>query len=268
VECLVENPIIHLRVFRSLSFCSGNLINFFTFFSLFGTIVLLPIYVQELMGYTSFLAGLVLGPGGIASMIAMPIAGRLVTKINPKGILAFGIAVAAYSCYLMSQFNLLADFQAIVWPRFVFGIGMGLLFIPLNTLTMSAIRKEEMGNAASVFNLLRNLGGSFGVAFVTTLLARRAQFHQSHLVEHLTPFDRNLQITLPQLSQMLHERGFTDSFPNQGGLGIINGQLFRQASMLAVNDIFHLLSLMMVVVLVLVPVIKRVKDSATVSGLH
>ena len=108
---------------------------------------------------------------------------------------------------MMSQFNLNADFPTIFWPRVVLGIGMGFLFIPLTTMTMSSIRKEEMGNATAIFNLLRNLGGSFGVAFITTQLARRAQFHQVHLVEHLTPFDRNFQDVLPEISRWLQSRG-------------------------------------------------------------
>jgi MFS transporter, DHA2 family, multidrug resistance protein len=268
VEFSTENPIVNLRTFRSLSFSSGNMIMFCVFFSLFGSIVLLPIYLQTLMGYTSFLAGLALGPGGIATMIAMPIAGYLINKINPKAILAVGIAVAAYSVHLMSQFNLFADFSTIFWPRVVLGVGMGFLFVPLTTMTMSGVRKEGMGNATAIFNLLRNLGGSFGVAFVTTMLARRAQFHQARLVDHFTPFSRNLQQVLPQLSEILRERGFTSPLPDQGSLGVIYNQLLQQASMFSFNDAFYLLSLMMMLVLLLVPLMKKSKEPTPVSGMH
>ena len=267
-ELFAKNPIVQLRIFRNLSFASGNLIMFFAFFNLFGSIVLLPIYLETLMGYTSFLAGLVLGPGGIATMVAMPIAGKLVTKANPKALLAFGVVVAGYSVHLMSQFNLLASFQAIFWPRAVLGIGMGFLFIPLNTLTMSGIRKEEMGNATAVFNLLRNLGGSFGVAFVTTLLARRTQFHQLRLAEHLTPFDRNLQLSLPQLSQMLNEKGFIPSTPGQGSLGTIYSQLLREASMLSFNDVFFVLSVLMGLILPLIFFMKKGKEADQLHVVH
>ena len=267
-ELFAKNPIVQLRIFRNLSFASGNLIMFFAFFNLFGSIVLLPIYLETLMGYTSFLAGLVLGPGGIATMVAMPIAGKLVTKANPKALLAFGVVVAGYSVHLMSQFNLLASFQAIFWPRAVLGIGMGFLFIPLNTLTMSGIRKEEMGNATAVFNLLRNLGGSFGVAFVTTLLARRTQFHQLRLAEHLTPFDRNLQLSLPQLSQMLNEKGFIPSTPGQGSLGTIYSQLLREASMLSFNDVFFVLSVLMGLILPLIFFMKKGKEADQQPVVH
>jgi DHA2 family multidrug resistance protein len=268
VEFFAENPIVNLRTFRNLSFSTGNIIMFCIFFNLFGSIVLLPIYLQTLMGYTSFLAGLALGPGGIANLIVMPIAGKLVTKISPKAILAFGIATAAYSVHMMAQFNLHADFNTIFWPRVVLGLGMGFLFIPLTTMTMSGIRKEEMGNATAIFNLLRNLGGSFGVAFVTTLLARRAQFHQVHLAEHLTSLDRNFQMALPRISQMLQGRGFISNLSHQGGLGAIYSQLLREASMLSFNDVFYLLSFMMMLILPLVLLMKKGKDDTPGAGMH
>jgi len=254
-----KHPVVNLRLFKDISFSTGNMVMFFTFFNLFGSIVLLPIYLQTLMGYTATLAGLVLGPGGVATMIAMPIAGRLVTKINPKGILALGIIICAYSTHLMSKFNLGADFYSIAWPRFVLGIGMGFTVIPLMTLTFSSIKKEEMGNATAIFNLLRNLGGSFGVAFITTMIARRAQFHQVHLVEHLTPFDMNYQFASSQASQFLQYRGFDPSISQHGGLSAIYNQLLKQASMLSFNDAFHLLSVFMASTILFLLFIKRDK---------
>ena len=256
-EWFSENPIVNLRVLKNLSFSTGNVIMFFVFFNLFGSIVLLPIYLQTLMGYTSFLAGLALGPGGFANMIAMALTGRLVTRINPRGILAFGIAVAAYSVHLMAQFNLKADFYSVFMVRVVLGFGMGFLFIPLTTLTMSSVRREEMGNATGIFNLLRNLGGSFGVAFVTTLLTRRAQFHQLHLSEHLTPLDRNFQLALPQISQRLQELGLNPSLLKDGSLGMVYQQLLRQANMLAFNDAFAVLSTMLMLTLPLVLLMRK-----------
>ncbi len=159
VELYSEHPIIDLRIFKTLSFASGNLIMFFNFFTLFGSIVLLPIYLETLMGYTAYLAGFVLGPGGLASMVSLLIAGQLINRINPKFILAFGIIIAAYSVHLMSLFNLDASLSSIIWPRVVLGFGTGFLFVPLTTMTMSGIRKEQMANGTAVFNLLRNLGG-------------------------------------------------------------------------------------------------------------
>jgi len=259
IEFFAEHPIVNLKTFKNLTFSAGNAVMFFAFFNLFGSIVLLPIYLQTLMGYTSTLAGMVLGPGGFATLIAMPIAGQLVTKINPKAILGFGIIVAAYSTYLMSQFSLSADFNTIIWPRVVLGVGMGFIFIPLTTLTMSGIRKENMGNATAIFSLLRNLGGSFGVAFITTIIARRAQFHQNHLVEHLTPFDTAYQITSSQTSQFLQHRGLDAVTSQNAGLSAMYRQLLRHASMLSFNDAFYILSIFMICTLILLFLIKRPK---------
>lgn len=268
VEFFAEHPVVNLRIFKNLTFSTGNMVMFFAFFNLFGSIVLLPIYLQTLMGYTSTLAGMVLGPGGVATLVAMPIAGRLVTKMNQKIILAFGIIVAAYSTYLMSRFNLLADFNTIIWPRVVLGVGMGFLFIPLTTLTMAGIRREDMGNASAIYNLLRNLGGSFGVAFVTTMLARREQLHQVNLVSHLTPFDTGLRFASQQTSQILQYRGINPAMADHGSLGMIYSRLIREASMIAFNDAFYILSVLMILVLPLVLIMRKPKAGAPVQGGH
>ncbi|MGO9613466.1 MAG: DHA2 family efflux MFS transporter permease subunit [Dissulfurispiraceae bacterium] len=267
VELFAEHPIVNLKTFKNISFSTGNLLMFVGFFNLFASIVLLPIYLQTLLGYTSFLAGLVLGPGGLATLIALPLAGRLVTKVNPKALLAFGITANAYATYLMSNFNLAADFSTVIMPRIVLGVGMGFFFIPLTTLTMSSVKKEDMGNATGIFNLLRNLGGSFGVAFVTTMLSRRAQFHQLRLTEHLTPFDTTYQIITRQSSKLLHYRGFESFVPQQGGLPVIYEQLLRQASMLAFNDAFYITCIIMICILPLVLLMRRSKDTMSV-GMH
>jgi DHA2 family multidrug resistance protein len=267
VELFAKHPVVNLRAFKNVSFSTGNMVMFVGFFNLFASIVLLPIYLQTLMGYTSFLAGFVLGPGGIATLIALPLAGGLVNKVNPKALLGFGIVVNAYATYLMSRFNLSADFFTVIWPRVVLGIGMGFFFIPLTTMTMSGIRKEDMGNATGIYNLLRNLGGSFGVAFVTTVLARRQQFHQARLVDHLTPFNRSYQIFSEQSSHLLNYLGFQNGLSNQGGLALIYRDLLRQASMLSFNDAFHLVSIMMICVLPLVLLMRRATGTQ-MGGMH
>jgi len=251
-ELFAETPIVNLRVFRNPTFSSGNLIMFFAFFSLFGSLVLVPIYLQTLMGYTAYLAGLVLGPGGLAAMVAMPVAGQLMTRVNPRYILAFGVIVAASAVYLMSRFSLQSDFEAVLWPRILQGFGLGFLFIPLNVVVMSGIRKENLANASAIFNLLRNLGGSFGVAFATTFLARRAQFHQSRLSEHLVFLDRPFSTFLPGIAQKLQEKGIDPSNPDQGAMALIQQEMLREASMLSFNDTFYVLAVMLLFVLPLI----------------
>lgn len=252
-----EHPVVDLRVFRNVSFATGNVVMFVAFFNLFGSIVLLPLFAQILLGYTAFLAGLVLSPGGVATLLTMPLVGRLVVKRNPKYLLAFGILVCSFATWQMAHFSLLADFASLMWPRIYLGIGMGFLFIPLTTLTLSSVPRPQMGNATSIYNLLRNLGGSFGVAFATTMFARRAQLHQSHLVERLTDFDRSLQAAVSWGKTILPARGVPEGLAEQTALGRIFGQTIRQATAMGFNDAFLVLSLLMASVVPLVLLLRR-----------
>jgi DHA2 family multidrug resistance protein len=252
-EFYSEHPIVNLKVFRDRTFTSGAVVMFFVFLNLFGSIVLLPIYLQNMMGYTSYYAGLVLGPGGIATMITMPIAGKLVSRVNPKRILTVGISICALSTYMMSRFTLDTDFWTFVWPRVALGLGMGLTFIPLTTMTLSHIPRENMTEATSLYNLLRNLGGSFGIAFTTTILSRRAQFHQTRLVENLTHFDPNYQIYHDRIGSALAAQGL----PPSAADGAIYGELVRQANTLAFTDAFLMICILILCVLPLVFIMQR-----------
>ena len=268
VELFAKHPIVDLRILKNFSFSLGNIIIFFVFVNLFGSIVLLPMYLQSLMGYTSTLAGLVLAPGGVATLVVMPIVGLLITRINSKGIVIAGLIVTAYSTYLMSEFNRLADFNTIVWPRIIMGIGVGLIIIPLTTLTLSRMKKEQMGNATSIFNLVRNIGGSFGVAISTTILTRRAQFHQARLIDHLTPFDMPYALGSDRASQALQQRGMESALSGQGGLASIYEQVIREASMMSFNDVFYLLSVMLVLTVPLVFFMRRIYHDAADDENH
>ena len=252
-EYFSEHPIVNLRLFKDRTFTSGATVMFFVFLNLFGSIVLLPIYLQSIMGYTSFYAGLVLGPGGLATMMAMPFAGKMINKVNPKRILAVGISICALSTYMMSNFNLTTDFWSFVWPRVTLGLGMGLTFIPLTTMTLSHIPKENMTEASSLYNLLRNLGGSVGIAFTTTILARRAQFHQTRLVEHLSPLDPGYTMAHDKIGAYLGSQGL----PPNGADGLMYRELVRQSTTLAFTDAFLIICLLILCVLPLVFIMKR-----------
>ena len=263
VEWTAENPIVNLRAFKNPTFTLGNVVIFLILANLFGTIVLLPIYLQTLMGYTATLAGIVLAPGGVATLFAMPLVGRLVNRVNPKILIIFGLLITAASTWTLSRLSLSADFITVVWPRVFIGIGLAFIFIPLTTLTLSAIRKEEMGNATSIFNLMRNLGGSVGISFTATMLSRRAQFHQSHLVDRLTPFDMAYQQGAGQAAQALQSGGLESGSAVHGGLGVLYERMLREAGMLSFNDVFYLLTVMIILILPLVFFMKRIRHSAS-----
>ncbi len=258
-EYYSEHPIVNLKLFRDRTFTSGATVMFFVFLNLFGSIVLLPIYLQMMMGYTSFYAGLVLGPGGIATLFAMPIVGKFIGRVNPKRFLILGICVCALSTYMMSRFNLTTDFWTFVWPRVLLGFGMGMTFIPLTTLTLSHIPKERMTEATSVYNLLRNLGGSVGIAFTTTILSRRSQLHQTRLVEHLSPFDPSYSIYRDKIASFLGTKGL----PAAGADGMMYRELIRQSTTLAFTDAFLIICILILSVLPLVLIMQWQKAPGT-----
>jgi DHA2 family multidrug resistance protein len=242
VERHTPQPVVNLNVFRDRSFSAGSFIMFTGFLTVFGSLILLPLYVQKLMNYTAFWAGLVLGPGGITAFLIMPVAGSLMRKgVNPRNLLAMGLIILSYSIWSMSKFNLEADFWHIMWPRLLMGFGLGLFFVPLATSTFVTIPKEETGNASGVFNLLRNLGGSFGVALSTTVLEQRSQAHQSFLVEHITPYRITFQQYYEQLLHWLRTHNPAVAH-GRSPLAVIYQEVIKQAQMMAFNDIFWLLA--------------------------
>ena len=238
-----------LRIFKDPSFATGNIIMCFAFFAFFGSIVLLPLYLQTIMGYTAFLAGLVLGPGGAVLIVMLPVAGKLSERVDTRLLMVVGLVTTAYSVYYMSGYNGLIDFRAAVTGRVIQGIGMPFVFVAATFLSMAYVSKEKMNNASAIFNLLRNLGGSFGVAFVTTMLQWRSQFHQARLVEHLTQFNPAFVGAWEQMQLYLQlKRG---AGAGQGLLAkqAIYLQVQQQAAVLAFNDVFFLQALILLALL-------------------
>ena len=238
-ELTCDQPVVDLKVFRDRSFAMGNVVMFFGYFAIFGAIVVLPLYLQSLMGYTAFLAGVVLGPGGLIMLLILPVVGKLTQKIDARYILFAGLLVNAFSLFHMGGFTLGIDLGTAITARNIQAVGIALFFVPLSYLTMAYIPKEGMNNASAVFNLLRNLGGSFGVAFVTTLLARRAQFHQSRLIENLTPYDLPYQTALERIKAYLAPKllGLYDASQTAGAA--LYKLLLQQANAMAFYDVFH-----------------------------
>jgi len=263
-EYYSDRPIINLKLLKDRTFTSGCLVMFFVFLNLFGSIVLLPIFLQMLMGYTSLYAGLVLGPGGIATLLAMPVVGKLVSKVDPKRILIAGISICALSTFMMSRFNLTADFWTFVWPRVALGLGMGMTFIPLTTMTLSHIHRENMTEATSFYNLIRNLGGSVGIAVSATIVSRHAQFHQARLVEHLSPFDFTYPFYHDRISEFLAGKGL----PPGGADGVIYQELIRQSTALAFNDAFLIICLLILSIFPLVFLMQRAESPGSSPPQH
>jgi DHA2 family multidrug resistance protein len=269
VELTHEHPIINLRLFKNISFSAGNFIMFVVGFCLYSSIMLIPLFLQTLMGYSATDAGMVLAPGGVATLVTMPFVGAALAKRDGRKIVLAGLLIGAFSMFMMQRLNLEASYWSFVWPRVILGFGLAMIFVPLTTVTLSTIQKTEMGNATGMFNLLRNIGGSVGIAISATLLARYEQFYQTSLVSHINPYNSTWQLRFAGLKQSLATAGIaTSNQADRTALGMVYGMVRRQASGLAFNRIFFIIGLAFLLILPLLLLLKRPSHQEIDSAGH
>ena len=257
VELKHPHPIINLRLFKNVSFSAGNLIMFVVGFALYSSIMLIPLFLQTLMGYSATDAGMVMAPGGIATLITMPFVGAALAKRDGRKIVLIGLILGASSMFIMQGLNLQGSFWNYTWPRIVLGFGLAMIFVPLTTVTLATISRPEMGNATGMFNLLRNIGGSVGIAMAATLLARYSQFYQTGLVANITPYNPTFQMRIQELKQALVAKGVSITQADHTALGMIYGEVRRQAAVLAFNRIFFIIGLAFLIIIPLLLLLKR-----------
>jgi DHA2 family multidrug resistance protein len=243
-ELWIEYPVVDLRALADTTFSAGVFLITGIGFILYASLVLLPIYMQTLLGYPAFEAGLSLSPRGLGSLCVMPLVGFLTSKIDPRKIIGFGLVTAAVTMFQLSHLNLNAGYWDIFWPQIFQGVALSSLFIPLMAVSMSRIPKEKMGNATSIFNLMRNIGGSFGIAVMTTFLTRRNQFHYARLGESMTQWNIGSLQALSNFKVWFRLQGADAYTAGQQALGALHGMLMRQAAMLSFVEAFWLMGVM------------------------
>jgi DHA2 family multidrug resistance protein len=228
---------------------------------LYSTIALLPLYLQILMGYNAFLSGLTMTPRGIGAFTTNVVVGRLIGRVDPRLLIGTGLVVLAVSGLMFSGLNLQIAMSNVVWPNFLNGVGTAMVFVSLATTTMGMLRNEQLANAAGIFNLMRNLGGSVGIAAMTTFLARGAQAHQAHLVSHLTPFDPAYQHWLGSAQSALRAGvGEAEAAPKT--MALLQRVVAQQAQLLAFMDNFRLVVLLTILAIPLVVLFRRPRARA------
>jgi DHA2 family multidrug resistance protein len=258
-ELTTPEPVLDLSVYRDRNFAAGSLIMIVVMMGFFSSMVLLALYTQKVLGYDAWTSGTVLAPGGVGNLLSLVIAGRLITRVDQRGLLALGCVLNAAATWWMSELTLDVDYWALAWPRFVQGVGVGFVFVPLNTVALATIPRDKMGNATAALNVVRNLGGGIGVAVMTTLLARRSQEHQSTLVAHVNVYDPDTAERLAGWAGYFQTHG-ADSFTAQRqALGMLYREVTRQAQVLAFADDFWLLFLVFCTTIVLLPMLRRVR---------
>jgi DHA2 family multidrug resistance protein len=268
VELTHEHPIINLRLFRNLSFSAGNLIMFVVGFSLYSSIMLIPLFLQTLMGYSATDAGMVMAPGGIATLVVMPFVGAALARRDGRKIVFIGLLLGAAAMFIMQGLNLQGAFWDYTWPRIVLGFGLAMIFVPLTTVTLATISRTEMGNATGMFNLLRNIGGSVGIAMAATMMARYGQFYQTSLVAHITPYNPAFQNHVQKLKQVLVAKGIGITQADHTALGMIYGEVRRQAGALAFNRIFFIIGLAFLAIIPLLLLLKRPAHQSAPPPVH
>jgi DHA2 family multidrug resistance protein len=256
-ELKVKNPIVDLRVFLNRNFLIGCMLITIFSVAMYGGITGVPLFLQTLMGYTSYLAGNATAPRGIAAALAMPLIGYLLSRIDGRWIAAFGLLTFGIGTFQLGNINLAVSMNSITWPCAMQGIGMSCIFVSLMTLGMGTLPNEKMANASGLFNLVRNLGGSVGIALVNTFVSRGLQSHYSRFIPHVTVYDPIYQ----QGSQLLQHSLTPLTGAPQAGLqaqGLIQGILLQQASLMAYIDIFRWTAFVLIIIVPCAFLLKRV----------
>jgi DHA2 family multidrug resistance protein len=257
---------VDLRVFKVRTYSTGVFLMTTLGFVLYGSLVLLPIMLQTLLGYPSLQAGIAMAPRGLGSLIGMPLVGIMIGRIDPRKMVAFGLIAGAFTLFWLGRLNLEAGYWDIFWPQFFQGLGLAALFVPLTTISMDPIPRERMGNATSLFNLMRNLGGSIGIATTGSMLARKQQEYINVMGAHVTPYSETARNALESARQGFLASGADAVTATERAYAAVFGTIQRHAAMVAFVDLFRLLGIIFLLLLPLVMLMRRPRGRAAAAA--
>jgi MFS transporter, DHA2 family, multidrug resistance protein len=259
VEWRKKDPIVDLRLLKDRNFAVSTLMLFVLGFVLYGSMALLPIFLQTLLGYTASLSGQILSPGGLMVLIMMPVVAMLLKYLDTRWLIGTGFVICGLGLFMMAGFNLYVDFRTAMFARMVQSAGLAFLFIPMNVTAFQNVPQNKTSYATGMLNLVRNIGGSTGIALVTTILSRRAQVHQAAL-------SGNMQMSNPAYANMLRgaqQLMFSKGIPMVDAMhkaeGLAYGTLLRQSTMMAFVDTFWIMGLLCVCLLPLLFLMRKTR---------
>ena len=267
-ELRTKDPIVDLRVFRERSYAVGVFLMTVLGFVLYGSLVLLPIMLQTVLGYPALQAGIAMAPRGMGSFVFMPFVGLLTGRVDSRKLLLTGLFVGGATLVWLGHLNLQAGYWDIFWPQWTQGMSMGLLFVPLTTVTMSGVPRERMGNATSLFNLMRNLGGSIGIGAAGTMLARDQVRIAADLSTNLTPYSPATVARLAMFKAAFVAAGSDAVTATLRADAALSAELHRQAAMIAFVHLFELMGGLFIVFSPLVFLMRRPKAGARPQAAH
>jgi DHA2 family multidrug resistance protein len=257
-ELHAPNGVVHFRLFRYRTFATGTSLSMVLFFALYGSIVLLPLFMQELLDFPAVTAGIWNSPRGIATMLMMPVAGYLISKRwDMRALLSGGLMVSGIGAFMFSYLNMSAGPWNFFWPQIVMGAGLSFMFVPLATITVDPIPQEEMGYATSLIALGRNLGAGIGISVFTAFVARREQFHQVRLAASMATEHGLPSLTLNAFQAYLQRHGInTASAPHQA-MAVIYRELVRSAQALSYLDGFRVMAALLIITVPFVWIMRK-----------
>jgi DHA2 family multidrug resistance protein len=252
-----RQPFINLSLFSDRNFLASCIFGFFLGVIVFAVLALLPPMLEELMGYPVILTGLVTAPRGLGTMISMVLVGQLIKRVDPRILIAAGLALAAYSMFLMSGFSLGMDESLVLWSGFIQGIGTGLIFVPLSTVAFATLGSQLRNEGAAMFTLIRNIGSAIGISVLQFMTVRNADTVHARLVESVRPDNPAAIVTMPDLD-----------FSSLTSLAQVNGEITRQASMVSYIDAFHALFVVTLVVAPLILLMRPRRGDVAAPTMH
>ena len=266
-ELTAEHPAVNLRVLRHRSLWAGSLISVSVGIALYGALFSIPIFSRQIMGMDAQQVGNMLLPSALAAGFMMPIAGKLLSgRLDPRLALAIGCTVLGLTLFSLTPLTVETGADDFFWPLLVRGLGMVFMFMPLNMATLGPIPRGEIAEASGFFNLTRQLGGSIGVALLSTLLSQRIAFHQAMLSEHLVASDPAVVTRLAQLTQLFQGKGMALVDAQHAALGMLQGTVSQQAAVMSFGDTFWLVAICVVAMLPLIFLLGRPPRGAGLGG--
>jgi DHA2 family multidrug resistance protein len=265
-ELTRKDPIVDLSLLGTRQFGACFLVMLAIGAVLIATTQMLPQLLQTEFNYTALLAGLVLSPGGVVTMIMMPIVGRLVSTVQPKYLLVFGACAIAFAMWHLTGLTGDITYGYAAMSRVMLGVGLPFLFLPVTTASYDGVPPDKTNQASALINVARNIGGSMGVALSQTMLAQRQQFHQSRLIEHTAPSDIGYQQTIDTMTRYFQAQGSNASDAAGQAIAWVGQTLQHQIDLLAYIDVFWALAILGLLMIPVALSIKSIDLSAPPQG--
>ncbi|UIR57131.1 DHA2 family efflux MFS transporter permease subunit [Sphingobacterium sp. SRCM116780] len=269
-EMVYDRPIVNLRVLKDKNLQVGVVMSFILGFGLFGSTFVIPIYTQSILGWTATDAGLLLIPSSLMTGVMMPFIGKMIQNGVPqKYMVALGLCVFfGFSFVMYSRLTNDTGAEHMFWPLIFRGVGLGLLFVPVMTLSLSTLSGKSIGEGAAFTGMMRQLGGSFGIALITTFISRFTQAHRVNLLANLDPTRFEVQQRINQLQAGFVAKGFTPNEALAKAYQILEGSVMKQATVLSYMDVFLFIGLLFIACVPFVLMIKQGKNKVDTSSLH